>query len=87
MQIIFDLTVLFFVLTFAAKSTIHAVLDNRNGYKIDFESSRGYVYFLPYDKVFSETYKKLKKVCNTFPEVIYCFFGCSNCSFTAQIYS
>lgn len=64
MQVFFIISVLLFALSFGAKSIIHVILDTRNGYKIDYASSKGFVYFLPYDKDVSGTDESLKRACN-----------------------
>lgn len=62
-------SVLLFALSFGVKSIIHAVLDSRNGYKIDYASARGFIYFLPYEKDVSKEDEKLKKACNIFQKL------------------
>ena len=64
MRVFFILSVLLFAMSFGIKSIIHIILDTRNGYKIDYASSRGLVYFLPYKKDVSEPDGSLKRVCN-----------------------
>ena len=64
MQVFFIISLLLFTISFGAKSIIHVILDNRNGYQINYGSSRGFVYFLPYGKEVTVQDEKLKKVCN-----------------------
>lgn len=56
--------VLLFAVSFGTKSIIHVILDAKNKHKIDFASSRGFVYFLPYNKDVNESDEYLKRVCN-----------------------
>lgn len=64
MQIFYIVSLIFFAIFFATKSVIHIILDSRHGYQIQYGSSRGFVYFLPYDKEVSAENLRLKKICN-----------------------
>lgn len=64
MQTIFIISLIFCIISATAKGIIHVILDVRNGHRIDFARSKGYVYLLPYDKEVSEDNEKLKRVCN-----------------------
>lgn len=69
MQVFVIISVLLFALSLGAKSIIHVILDARNGYKIDYESSMGFVYFFPYRKDVSGGDDRLKRVCNHFQKL------------------
>ena len=64
MQVFFIISILLFVLSFGAKSIIHVILDARNSHKIDYATSKGFVYFLPYNKDVSGADERLKSACN-----------------------
>lgn len=64
MNTLFILSVIFCAISAIAKGIVHVSLDLRNGYKIDFARSRGFVYFLPYDKDVSPKDGRLKQMCN-----------------------
>lgn len=64
MNTLFILSVIFCTVAAMAKGIVHIMLDLRNGYKIEFARSRGYIYFLPYDKEVSPKDERLKRICN-----------------------
>ena len=64
MKILFVISLLLFAIPFSVKSILHVILDNRNRYQVDYGSSRGYVYFLPYSKEVSAKDENLKRLCN-----------------------
>lgn len=64
MREFYVIIILLLAVSFGAKSIIHVILDYRNRHKIALTSSKGYVYFLPYDKDVQESDEYLKRVCN-----------------------
>lgn len=70
MEKLFILSVVFCCVSAIAKGSIHVLLDLRNNYKIDFARSKGYVYFLPYDKDVSEKDISLKRICNYLQKIM-----------------
>jgi hypothetical protein len=64
MEIVFIISLVFCIIPASLKGIIHVTLDVRNGHKVDFARSKGYVYLLPYDKVVSGEDEKLKRICN-----------------------
>jgi hypothetical protein len=64
MEVAFIVSVLLLTLSFGTKSIIHAVLDARNGHRVEYGSAKGYVYFMPYDKEVSQKDERLKQICN-----------------------
>lgn len=63
-EIFFTINVILFALIFATKSIIHAILDKRNGYPVQYGSAWGYINFLPYNQDVSEGDENLKRTCN-----------------------
>lgn len=64
MEIAFIISLFFCIIPATLKGIIHVMLDVRNGHRVDFARSKGYVYLLPYDKDVSEGDEKLKRACN-----------------------
>lgn len=64
MKITFIISLFFFIIPATLKGIIHVVLDVKNGHRVDFARSKGYVYLLPYDKDVSVGDEKLKRACN-----------------------
>lgn len=64
MEFIFIISCIFLVISVIIKGVTHVALDIRNGHKVEFARSKGYDYFLPYDKDVSLEDQKLKRLCN-----------------------
>ena len=64
METAFNLSLLFTIASTITKAITHVILDFRNGYKVEFARSNGYVYFLPYKKSIQEKDEKFRRVCN-----------------------
>jgi hypothetical protein len=64
LEIFFGISLLLFALIYVTKAIIHAILDSRNGYPVQYGSVWGYINFLPYDNAVSEGDEKLKRACN-----------------------
>lgn len=64
METAFIISLIFCVIPAILKGIIHVSLDVRNGHRVDFARSKGYVYLLPYEKEVSEEDEKLKRICN-----------------------
>jgi hypothetical protein len=64
MQTAFIVSLIFCIIPAIMKGIVHVALDVRNGYKVDFARSKGYVYLLPYNKDVSDKDEKLKRICN-----------------------
>jgi hypothetical protein len=69
MRAFYVIIILLLAVSFGAKSIIHVILDYRNRHKIALTSSKGYVYFLPYDKDVQESDGYLKRICNYLQKV------------------
>ena len=51
------------------KGILHVILDIRNGHRVDFARSKGYVYLLPYEKDVAIEDEKMKSLCNLLQRV------------------
>lgn len=70
MTIAIIIGLIFCFLTATLKGITHVILDIRNGHKIDFARSKGYIYLFPYDKNVAEEDEKLKRLCNLFQKLV-----------------
>jgi hypothetical protein len=73
LEICYIVSLIALLLTVFGKGILHVYLDSKNGRKIEYARSRGYVYLLPYEKEISPELEKVKVVCNKFQKgMIYC---------------
>jgi hypothetical protein len=63
-DILFIISTVLLVLSAAAKGILHVYLDVKNGHKVTFARSKGYVYLLPYSENVSSEYEGTKALCN-----------------------
>ena len=74
MQTLFILSAIFFAGTTIAKAILHVSLDIKNGHRIYFARSMGYVYILPYDKDVAPPDEPKKRACNILQRFMIFFF-------------
>lgn len=63
-------------LSAAIKGILHVYLDLKNGYTVEFASSKGYIYFMQYDRDVSEEYEGKRKICNIAQRTFLILIGC-----------
>jgi hypothetical protein len=74
MQVVFVLSVILFAMTTIAKAILHVSLDRKNGHRIYFARSMGYIYLLPYDKDVAPHDEPKKRACNILQKFMILFF-------------
>ena len=63
METLYLIALLALIFLTLAKGSLHIYLDYKNGHRIEFGKSRGYIYFLPYENEVSPEYENLKRIC------------------------